>query len=427
MDSDKIRLIREQARKLKEDNAVQIPVAQVVEEQVAVPTLPSEYQPTSFLSISRKNGGTKNVTDLISKFAIEPEVYKAIQMTEEQGEKINKALGRMVTGVAAAVPIVCRGHNCSYREACVTGDTLVLTAKGLKAISDISIGEKVYSVSVENFLIEKDSVTNKTITSSQKVYEIKTKLGNSIKVTDNHPILSKVDEEIYKWKTLLTGLQIGSLILVSDNTSEDILEDSVGDLFLDTIISINYVGIEDVYDITISNNKNFIANNIVVHNCPFFKENLHVIGEKCPIEVSLIEIWAKEFIEELNIDPNSIVELQVLSRLLEISILERRLTTYMSLHEQDLTMEFIANVDPMGNPITNKGPSIAFEQREKLDRAKMKLLESLNATRERKQKIKEQTRQDSKVDDSVAEIRNTVLDIAKRMHMQDVSKIVGES
>ena len=127
--------------------------------------------------------------------------------------------------------------------------------------------------------------------------------------------------------------------------------------------------------------------------------------------------------DELRIDPNSITEIQILSRLIEISILERRLTVYISLHDQDLTTEFVASVDPMGNEIKNKGPSIAFEQREKLDRAKMKLLESLNATRDRKLKIQSQIQQEAKVDSSMLEIRNSVIDIAKALKMQNV---VGE-
>lgn len=430
MSIDKIRLIKEQARKakeLKESQAGLIAVTEVVEEQETAPTLPSEYKPTNFLSISRKSGGEKTVTDLISKFAIEPEVYEAAQITEDQGKKINKALGRMVTGVAAAVPIVCRGDNCSYKEACVTGDTLVLTSNGLQPIATLNIGDRVYSINTSTMLVEKDVITNKTVTYAQRVYEIGTTSGNKIKVTSNHPILTRMPDSTFKWKTLDTCLSVGSAILVTDGIEDCNLEESVGDLFVDTVTSINYVGVEDVYDITINTNENFVANNIVVHNCPFYSENVHVVGEKCPVEVSLIEVWAQEYIDELSIDPNSIVEVQVLSRLLEISILERRLTVYMSLHDQDLTMEFVASVDPMGNEIKNKGPSIAFEQREKLDRAKMKLLESLNATRERKQKIQQQIQSDSKVDSSVAEIRNAVIEVARKLKMQDVSKIVGES
>ena len=53
----------------------------------------------------------------------------------------------------------------------------------------------------------------------------------------------------------------------------------------------------------------------------------------------------------------------------------------------------------------------------------MKLLESLNATRDRKLKIQSQIQQEAKVDSSMLEIRNSVIDIAKALKMQNV---VGE-
>lgn len=425
--NERIRLIKEQANKIKAVQAESKPVEtaqvvnQIVQTQKPVDELPTQYKPTKFLSVARR-GGTETVEGLVAKFAIEPEVYEAMDITEEQGEKINKSLRRMVTGVAASVPIVCRGDACSYKETCLTGDTLVMTVNGYKYISDINIHDKLYSIDTDRLLIEKDVVINKTVTKQKDVYFIKTKAGNNIKATSNHQFLTKLEDGSYKWRSLDTGLSVGSILLVAEGNDIETY-DSAGDLFEVPINRIEYVGKEDVYDITVANNSNFIANNIVVHNCPFYEENIHVVGEKCPIEVSLIEAWAEEFMSELRIDPNSITEIQILSRLIEISILERRLTVYISIHDQDLTTEFVASVDPLGNEIRNKGPSIAFEQREKLDRAKMKLLESLNATRERKLKIQSQMQQEGKVDSSMLDIRNTVIDIAKALKMQNV---VGE-
>lgn len=424
----KIKLIREQALKAKvlqeqNKNPIIIPIKEIVEEPEEILALPTAFKPNSFLSITRKNG-LATAKDLIDKFNIDPEVYDSMDVTEAQGKKINKALGKMVTGVAASVPIYCRGDNCSYKEACVTGDTLVYTVNGYTPIKDIMINDKIYSINTERMIVESDIVTNKVITEQQPIFHIKTKAGNTIKVTNNHPILTRVDSNTYKWLTLETGLKVSSEILVIDGLTDAYFEESIGDLLLDSITRVQEMGVEDVYDITVSANSNFIGNNIIVHNCPLYIEDVHVLGEKCPIEVSLIEAWAQDFMNELNIDPNSITEIQILSRLVEISILERRLTTYISLHDQDLTMDFIASVDQLGNPITNKGPSIAFEQREKLDRAKMKLLESLNATRERKLKIQTQIQAETKVDTSMLEIRNNVIDIARALKMQNV---VGES
>ena len=429
MTTDRLQLIRDQARKLKEQANPQpiIPVTQLEEEVQPVPALPQEFKGSSFLSITR-NSKINTVEDIISKFAIQEEVAEQIQVTEEQGKRINKALGRMVTGVAAAVPLLCRGDGCSYKESCVTGDTLVLGIDGYKRIDSLGRGHIIFSYNLETKFLEKDTVMAMTPTGIKPIYEVRTKQGNVIKVTSNHQFLTVTSNGDFEWLSLDTGLGISSTLVVEDMTityDDDYLE-TFGDCFEDHIVSIVYLGEEEVFDITVQNNQNFVANNIVIHNCPIFKENAHPLGERCPVEISLIEIWAQEYIEDLNIDPNSIIELQTLSRLLEISILERRLTEYMSIHDPDLTADFITSVDQEGNAISNKGPSIAFEQREKLDRAKMKHLESLNATRERKLKIQQQMQQETKTDTGIQDVRSDLSEVVRLLKKEKEAKIVGE-
>ena len=429
MTTDRLQLIREQARKLKEDANPKptIPVKQLEEEVQPVPTLPQEYKGSSFLSITKSNK-VNTVQDIVAKFAIQEEVAEQIQVTEEQGKRINKALGRMVTGVAAAVPLLCRGDACSYKESCVTGDTLVLGIDGYKRIDSLGRGHIIFSYNLETKFLEKDTVMAMTPTGIKPIYEVRTKQGNVIKVTSNHQFLTVNSNGDFEWLSLDTGLGISSTLVVEDMTityDDDYLE-TFGDCFEDHIVSIVYLGEEEVFDITVQNNQNFVANNIVIHNCPIFKENAHPLGERCPVEISLIEIWAQEYIEDLNIDPNSIIELQTLSRLLEISILERRLTEYMSIHDPDLTADFITSVDQEGNAISNKGPSIAFEQREKLDRAKMKHLESLNATRERKLKIQQQMQQETKTDTGIQDVRSDLSEVVRLLKKEKEAKIVGE-
>ena len=429
MTTDRLQLIREQARKLKEEASPTtiIPVKQIEEDVQPVPNLPTEFKGSSFLSIKR-NKNSNTVEDIVAKFAIQEDVANQVQVTQEQGLRINKALGRMVTGVAAAVPLLCRGDGCSYKESCVTGDTLVLTTKGHKRIDTLEKGSVIFSYNLETKFLEKDTITAFTPTGIKPIYEIRTKQGNAIKVTSNHLFLTANKNGEFEWLSLDTGLGISSTLVVEDMTItyDDEYLDTYGDCFEDHITSIVYLGEEEVFDITVKNNENFVANNIVIHNCPIFKENAHPLGERCPIEISLIEIWAQEFIEELNIDPNSIIELQTLSRLLEISILERRLTEYMSIHDPDLTADFITSVDQEGNAISNKGPSIAFEQREKLDRAKMKHLESLNATRERKLKVQQQMQQEAKTDTGIQDVRRDVSEVVRLLKKEKEAKIVGE-
>lgn len=420
MTIDRLKVIREQAAKLKGNS--EILTKEVSTEEA--PELPVVFANKSFLSIT-KNKSVNTVTDIIAKFAIQDEVAESIQVTEEQGNRINKSLGRMVTGVAAAVPLICRGDGCSYKESCVTGDTLVLTATGYSRIDSMEKESKILSFNIKTQRIEKDIVKTMKNMGIKPVFRLTTELGNVLNLTEDHRVLTLEGSSLV-WKTLEKGLSVGCVLVSEDSGAGVYIQsESIGDCFEDVLKSIEYIGEKEVFDIEVQNNKNFIANNIVIHNCPIFKENVHVLGERCPIEISLIEIWAKEFIEELSIDPNSIVELQVLSRLLEISVLERRLTEYMSIHSPDLTEDFITSVDQEGNVITNKGPSIAFEQREKLDRSKMKLLESLNATRDRKQKIHAQMQQDNKVDTGLQDIRKDLSEVVRNLKKEKEAKIVG--
>ena len=145
--------------------------------------------------------------------------------------------------------------------------------------------------------------------------------------------------------------------------------------------------IEKTYDITVNNNHNFFANNIAVHNCHYYEIGAHEVGENCLVEEQLIEYWTNKYLDELQIDYNSISEMHFLSRLVEITIMDLRMTNYISINDQDLMMDFVSSIDPNGSAITNKGTSVAFEIKERLEKQKIKILESLNSTRDKKAKL----------------------------------------
>jgi hypothetical protein len=206
---------------------------------------------------------------------------------------------------------------------------------------------------------------------------------------------------------------------------EDNFTENFNDVFLDKIVHIEEAGFRHVYDITVKNNSNFIGENLITHNCPYFVEDLHVLGADCLPEVQLIEWWTQKYIEEFDIDMESITELHTVSRLVEITIKENRMNLYMSIHDQDLMQDFITSVDEAGNQITNKGVSTAFVMREHLEKAKIKLLETLNATRERKAKL--QLGQAKVIGEAtnLASIKNTLDNLAIRLAKEQAMKTVN--
>lgn len=412
-------LEEQKQQKQKEEKEKFIPVVTVSKEE----QLPDLLTPITSLNLFEDEIDTEQT--ILNKFKVDEDAYRGVNITPEKVKKIKKSLGRMTTGVAASVPLNCRGIDCSYSSTCLTGDTLILTSTFKEVpLKDIKIGDKIYSAN-NNYILERQVVTNKICNGEKYVYEITTKSNKRLKLTANHKLATYLNNEV-RWMALEDGLQIGhKLLVVEDLEDNSIFTDNYGDFLIDDIIEIEEVGLQEVFDIEVEKNHNFIAASILSHNCVFFKENIHVEGEPCLAEVYVAEYWTKKYMEDLNIDPNSITEVHTVSRLVEISILENRLTQYMSIHQPDLTMDVITAVADDGNPIYNKASSIAFEQRERLDRSKLKILESLAATREKKIKIQINAQNTTNATSSLASVKNSLEALAEDLKRMNGIKTVN--
>ena len=305
-------------------------------------------------------------------------------------ESLNRAkrkVGRLTTGASAAIPLVCQGVKCPFKARCVHEDTLVFTPYGFTKIKDLKTNQIIYSFNKEGCL-EKDKVTNVINSGLKETYTITTKYGFKLTLTSDHPVLSCTDAGERDFISIDQGLTKNSTIfIVDEDLNININTLDFGDLFEDTVEEIVFNEIAQVYDITIKDNSNFIANNIAVHNCPYFKEDLHEVGEDCLVEEQLVQYWTQKYADELEVDYNSISEMHMVSSLVEINIMELRMNNYLAINDQALMMEFIASVDPQGNILSNKGVSVALDIKERLQRQKLKILETLNNTREKKAKL----------------------------------------
>ncbi|NPA13436.1 MAG: replicative DNA helicase [Aquificae bacterium] len=155
---------------------------------------------------------------------------------------------------------------------CLTGDTLVIdweTGKEVP-IKDM-VGKQFYTVSLgEDLKLRKAFVSKVFYSGRKKVYLIKTRTGREIKASANHPFL-KLDG----WHRL-DNLKIGDRIAVPrilpkaevnwNNNITQLYRLSNSDILWDEIVSIEELGVEDVYDMTVEETHNFVANGIIVHN-----------------------------------------------------------------------------------------------------------------------------------------------------------------
>lgn len=161
---------------------------------------------------------------------------------------------------------------------CVAGDTLISTENGSISIKELAenypnggIGLAVEQrIQNGNLLLEKMVYVSEFRvfkTGKKQTIKLITKAGKELKCTPEHRILTT------------NGWKEACLLTKND--------DIVVDEGIDSLISIQPNGIEEVYDITEPMSHSFIANGIVVHNCG---EVLLYPNEPC--NLGSINVWA---------------------------------------------------------------------------------------------------------------------------------------
>lgn len=122
------------------------------------------------------------------------------------------------------------------------------------------------------------------------------------------------------------------------------------------------------------------------NSCVYYELDKAPLGRPCLVESQLIEYWTHQYIEEFDVDATKITELHLISELAELDIYELRVTKYLAENHPTLLQDYVAGIDQMGNVISNLDVSRAFDLKERLKRQRMKVLESLMATR--KERVK---------------------------------------
>ena len=187
---------------------------------------------------------------------------------------------------------------------CLTGDTLITLAEdGTQAPLKTLEGKKdfdIWALNPKTLKIDKMPVSRAFSTGKKPTSLMKTRLGREIKATANHrfltmdgwkrldelsdedfiavPAMEAISMTTRQMQAEMGGSYSGTGLYKSNLSrersekvakivqSQDLMALAKSDIYWDKIASIKANGEEEVYDLTIPQHHNFVANNIIVHN-----------------------------------------------------------------------------------------------------------------------------------------------------------------
>lgn len=194
--------------------------------------------------------------------------------TVENRQNEISEISRMLKTLAREldIPVIClsqlsrkvedrAGHRpmmSDLRESgCLTGDTQITDALTGEIYTLQQLAERDLQIPIWVHAIDKDNklghhkMVKAFYSGKKETYLLTTRLGKSIKASSNHPFLTKDG-----W-TALELLKAGDELAIRQNSNG---------MVWDEITAIKSIGIEDVFDATVDEVHNFVANDIIVHN-----------------------------------------------------------------------------------------------------------------------------------------------------------------
>lgn len=188
-------------------------------------------------------------------------------------------LSRAVEGRTSHIPMLS-----DLRESgCLTGETLIyLPDQGIYRRIDELVGLcnfNVLAVNADTWKLEKRPALHAFATGHKPVFRLTTRLGRSIRATNNHKFLTiggwlRLDELIPGTRLALPRRLTGPTRATMSDSELALLGHLLGDgctsdhsdVYWDEIATIEPDGEAEVYDLTVEGLHNFVANDMIVHN-----------------------------------------------------------------------------------------------------------------------------------------------------------------
>lgn len=142
-----------------------------------------------------------------------------------------------------------------YLDECLPPNSKIRLPDGTtRAVEDLEVGDYVLSYNLEQKRFVGQRVLVVKCTGRKEVYKYYTVTGKKLECTENHPVLTSEG-----WKPAKDALDIA---ITNANTSS---------IFFESIVKVQFKGIDRVYNIEVENTHNYIANDCIVHNCDFLR------------------------------------------------------------------------------------------------------------------------------------------------------------
>jgi hypothetical protein len=124
---------------------------------------------------------------------------------------------------------------------------------------------------------------------------------------------------------------------------------------------------------------------VYASTCPLLKENVAPKNNPCPIEMSMVSQFTAEYLEQLDVNPNNLVEVSMVRDLVDQEVQYIRKTKLLA--KEHFIQENVIGIDQDGQPILKKELHLAVELEDKLHKRRKDLRNQLLATREAKAKV----------------------------------------
>lgn len=118
--------------------------------------------------------------------------------------------------------------------------------------------------------------------------------------------------------------------------------------------------------------------------CPLLQQNLAPHGKPCPIEMSMVSQFTAEYMEQLDVSPDNLVEVSMVRDLVDQEVQYLRKTKLLA--KEHFVQENIIGIDKDGSPILKKELHLAVELEDRLHKRRKDLRNQLLATREARAK-----------------------------------------